>query len=315
MANPVAIVDSGNRVSVGNQSFESTFGPAGQLAVSELGLGGLLTTDASSRPTEVETSKGTFLVSARLLNEPGGEQRTLVVMTDVTELRRLQEDHRRRSVLAEIGAIVSGINHEIMNILSPVGFYLQKAKDACAGGDGAAPLSVVTQRIESLDRLCRDLRAYYKSPDLSLRSVALNDLVGNTLSDLAQTQGSDWVPPSLSGLNLSVTADSQKLRQVLLNVIKNAWEAMQGVSEKRWSVEAFPSDKDVLIRITDSGPGVPPDSMERLFEPFFTTKGDCGTGLGLAVAARIAEAHGAGIAVDSIPDKGTTVTLRWPSGR
>ncbi len=178
----------------------------------------------------------------------------------------------------------------------------------------AVPLSVVTQRFESLERMSSDLKTYYKSPTISPRSVALDDLVGSILLDLAIAHDATWVPPCLSGLGLSVLADPQRLRQALLNIIKNAWEAMHGVSEKKWSIKASSSGKNTVIQITDLGPGILPSLTNRLFEPFFSTKGDRGTGLGLGIAKRIAEAHGAEIALASSPDKGTTVTLRWPAG-
>ncbi|MHC4247746.1 MAG: ATP-binding protein [Planctomycetota bacterium] len=315
MANPVALVDSKGSILSCNPAFRHVFETSAGSGMAELGLDRILDHADLPNPAEIEATGGTFLVSARAVGGPSTAQRTLVVMTDVTDLRRLQDAERRQSALAELGTAISGINHEIMNILSPVGFYLQKAKDACDGEDGAAALSVVTQRIESLDRLCRDLRAYYRSPTLSLRSVHLGDLVGNALADLSQTQGPGWVPPHLTGLDVSVLADPRRLKQVLLNVIKNAWEAMQGVSEKNWTIGASSSDGCVVIRITDSGAGIPSSLMARLFEPFFTTKGDGGTGLGLAVAKRIAKAHGAEIAMDGSSDKGTTVTLRWPASR
>jgi len=312
MTNPVALVDSTGRILSVNTAFRSMTGSSAHPTLRELGLDKALDPGAISSPVEIETPQGIFLVSARTVEGPEPEQSILVVMTDMTDLRRLQEADRRRSVLAELGTTISSINHEIVNILSPVNFNLRKLEKACAGGTGEVPLSVVTQRFEALDRVCRDLRAYYKSPSISLRGVALDDLVENILSDLAQTQGAAWVPPSLSGLGLSVLADPQRLRQALLNIIKNAWEAMHDISEKKWNIEASASEDNVVIRITDFGPGIPPDLVKQLFRPFFTTKGDHGTGLGLAVAKKIVEAHGADIAVESRPGKGTTVVLRWP---
>ena len=121
------------------------------------------------------------------------------------------------------------------------------------------------------------------------------------------------MPPESSGLELSINADPQKAKQVFLNVLKNAWEAMSGSEVRKWSVTARAENGRVAAEIRDSGPGIAPEHIKRLFEPFFTTKRERGTGLGLAISRRIVEAHGGELSAESRPGEGACFRLLWPA--
>jgi len=106
-----------------------------------------------------------------------------------------------------------------------------------------------------------------------------------------------------------VEADAELLKIVFQNLLVNGAHAMQG--QGRIDVTLQPRDGALRIDVRDTGPGIPPDVLEKLFTPFFTTKARC-TGLGLSTAKRIMEAHGGTIAVQSSPGGGTTVALTLP---
>ncbi|HOX05259.1 MAG TPA: ATP-binding protein [Planctomycetota bacterium] len=311
MTNAVALVARDGRVAGCNPAFERAFGVSeGGAAPSQI-LEELIRAADAGASRELETPHGIFLANARRLE--GREGLTLAVLTDVSELRRLQEADRKRAALAEIGATVSAINHEIGNILAPLGYQLKKLGQAGRMEEAVEPLQVVRDRISALERLGRELREFYKEPRLTLRRVRVGDVVESTMADLRAAAGAGWVSPETSGLEAEVSADIQKLKQVLLNLAKNAWEAMQESGRRRWSVTAASEGRKVVIVIRDSGSGIPPDCLKRLFQPFFTTKKERGTGLGLATARRIVEAHGAEIEVESVQGEGTAFTLRWPT--
>jgi signal transduction histidine kinase len=312
MTNAVALIAKDGCVVGCNPAFERAFGLSAGQAMPTSGLDELLRTGDSSGSHEMETPYGTFLVNARRLE--GRDGVTLAVLTDVTELRRLQEADRKRAALAEIGATVSAINHEVGNILAPLGYQFKKLGQAGRLEDTIQPLQIARDRLAALERLGRELREFYKEPQLLLRKVRLRDVVDSTLADLRAAAGTAWVSPETSGLDAEVTADIQKLKQVLLNLAKNAWEAMQDATPKQWAVTARPDGRTVVITVRDSGPGIPPEYQKRLFQPFFTTKKERGTGLGLAIVRRIVEAHGAEIGVESAPGTGTAFVLRWPMG-
>lgn len=310
MTNAVALVAPDGRVTGCNPAFERAFGIAGGRGMPPAAVASMRDVERSGGTREVETPHGTFLVSARRLEGPDGV--TLAVLTDITELRRLQEADRKRAALAELGTTISSINHEIGNILSPLSHQIGKIAQAGSLEEVARPVQVARDRVAALERLGRELREFYREPQLAPRRVRLRDAVEGALSDLRVPAGGAWVPPELSGLDLEVTADIQKLKQVLLNVLKNAWEAMQEQSVKTWAVSARVDGTRAVITVRDSGPGIPPGLRGRLFQPFFTTKKERGTGLGLAIARRIVEAHGAEIAVESAAGGGTAFAIRWP---
>jgi signal transduction histidine kinase len=310
MTNAVALLARDGRVLSCNPAFQRAFGAAEGQVIPSVASDALAEAGSSGASRELETPHGTFLVSARKLEGPDGV--TLAVLTDVTELRRLQEADRRKAALAELGATVSSINHEIGNIISPLGYQLGKISRAGSMEEVAGPLRVATDRVAALERLGRELREFYKEPQLSLRRVRLRDVVESALADVRSGAGGAWTAPELSGLDLEVTADVQKLKQVLLNVVKNAWEAMQESPRREWAIAALAEADKAVITVRDSGTGIPPECKKRLFQPFFTTKKERGTGLGLATVRRITEAHGAGIEIESDPAAGTTVTFRWP---
>jgi signal transduction histidine kinase len=108
-----------------------------------------------------------------------------------------------------------------------------------------------------------------------------------------------------------LAADSGKLRQVLLNVLLNAHQSIDG--EGTVSVSASPEGPDQIISVRDTGCGIPAEALDRVFWPFYTTK-EKGTGLGLAVAAQIMESHGGALEVESAVGKGSTFRIRLPKG-
>jgi signal transduction histidine kinase len=113
-----------------------------------------------------------------------------------------------------------------------------------------------------------------------------------------------------------VPSDIQQLNHVFMNIILNAAEAMEGTG--RLTIETLPSDNgcSVLIRISDTGPGIPEDAIPHIFEPFFTTKEEGkGTGLGLSLAFGIIENHNGRIRAESEPGRGTTFTIELPMSR
>jgi signal transduction histidine kinase len=115
-----------------------------------------------------------------------------------------------------------------------------------------------------------------------------------------------------SAPGLTLLGDPQRLKQVLLNLCRNAIEAMPAGG--LLTLRARCQDGEVVLEVSDTGVGIPADALERVFEPFYTTK-EAGTGLGLAVCRRIVEAHGGRLSVRSQPDRGTTIQVHLPLHR
>jgi signal transduction histidine kinase len=310
LANSVALVDEEGRVVTCNPIFRSTFGGDAGVNIADLGLSVLI--GPVSLPVEVHTGGRVFIASGRRLEGDWGGPASVIVLTDVTELHRLQDEAGRRKALAKIGAAVASVSHEVMNVLAPVTIYLDVARRHCATEEATKALGSAQSRLAELTRLTDELRDYYREPRLSSIAIRLADAVASCLSDLKATAGGGWSPPGLGGLGVTLRADPQKLKQTLMNVLKNAWEAMAETDRKEWSVRSRVEDGRAFIEVRDTGTGLSAEEAGKAFEPFYSTKPRRGAGLGLAIAQRIAEAHGAKITIAGEPGSGATVTIAWP---
>ncbi len=309
MTNAVAVFDSNEYLLNCNPAFFGLFPEATGQQLSALGFD-LKTLQKSNLPREVRIGNKDLLVSSRLL--PGRENRMILVIMDVTELHRLQEIDRRKEALAEIGATVSSINHEIGNIISPLSHLLTKAISSPEQDKSNKCISSALDRVNMMEKLSGELREFYKNPEITPRSTSLAIVVESALCDL-RASNTSWSEPDKIGLETNVWADPQKFRQVILNLLKNAHESISESPGKVWSIHATTANDQVNIQINDSGPGIQDKNLKRIFEPFYSTKNDRGTGLGLAVVRRIVEAHGAQISVSSQLNVRTTFSLLWPA--
>ena len=111
--------------------------------------------------------------------------------------------------------------------------------------------------------------------------------------------------------DLSVTADFAQTELVLINLVKNAVEALSGREHGSIQLRAFREANAVLIRVEDNGSGIPDDMLEDIFVPFYTTKAN-GTGIGLSLSKQIMQNHGGSVSVSSVPGKGSKFTLKFP---
>lgn len=221
-------------------------------------------------------------------------------------------DPSRAEPGAPTGEVLASLNHEVMNVLAPVTMFLDVARRGCSGAEAAKAIDSAQSRLRELTRLGDELRDYYREPKLSPVAISLADAVASCLAELAAAADDGWSPPELVGLDVKLRADPQKLKKVLLSVLENAREAMADVERKAWSVRASVADGRARIEVRDSGVGLAPEEAAKAFDLFRSTKPRSGAGLGLAVARRIAEAHGGEITMSGEPGRGATVMIAWP---
>jgi len=207
--------------------------------------------------------------------------------------------------------LIRVLTHEIMNTLTPVTSLAQTTTtmldDPEATEDIREAVTTIARRSEGLMKFVARYRELLKVPQPDIGSVSVVDalqgvstLLGDELEELNFTI--DVVPPSLE-----VQADSQLLDQVLLNLVRNAIDAMQGTESPLLELGARLDYGRVVIKVTDNGSGIADESIEQIFVPFFTTKRD-GSGIGLSLSRQIMTAHGGDIVVNS-DTGGTTVSL------
>ncbi len=260
--------------------------------------------------------------SQSILKDPGGDEIGLIlIFQDLTEFRQMQEQVRRMDRLAVAGELAAGIAHEIKNPLASLSGSIQMLRDEVDFGPMQQRLMDITMReAERLNALVNEFLLFARPERAVDRSVEVNEVIEDTLEMLKNS-------PELSrpiriektlSKNLWVHIDSQRLQQVIWNLVLNAVQEMKNsgrlsvataISSKRGSGDA--QEKLAEISISDTGPGILPENQGKVFDPFFTTK-DQGTGLGLTIVHRIVENYDGKIFLDSDGRSGTTFTLHFP---
>jgi len=232
------------------------------------------------------------------------------------ELRRMQAQMIQSEKMVAIGKLAAGVAHEINNPLTGVltnsSLMLEDLADDHPWREDIQTIVNETLRCRKIVKGLLDFSRQTK-PQRTL--LDLNQVVEDTLS-LVRNQTvfrSIRIVYELDPHLPSVLADADQMRQVVLNIVLNAAEAMVQGGELRLASSPDVPRKAVELRISDTGPGIPDEVRARIFEPFFTTK-KTGTGLGLAVAYGIIERHHGQIRIDSTRGKGTTFTISVPIG-
>mgnify|MGYP002641806735 CR=1 FL=1 len=225
----------------------------------------------------------------------------------------------RSERMATVGRIAAHVTHEIRNPLSSISLnteLLEEELIEAQGMEQAAESRVLLAAIQKeVDRLtdfteeylrfARLPRPHLEEEDLQVVLLDLLTFMGTELADMGVT-----VEQTLQPGVTSVRADENQLRQALLNLLRNAGEAMtaQGGTLK---ISTRHDGDQVELRLEDSGPGITPEDQKRIFEPFFSTK-ETGTGLGLALTQQIFLEHGGTIEVESVEGEGTCFVVRLP---
>jgi two-component system, NtrC family, sensor histidine kinase HydH len=249
-----------------------------------------------------------------------------------TVVECLHESHRataRAEQMAAVGQLAAGLAHELRNPLMAMKILLQTAmEDGPAGGLQGRDLEVMEEEISRLDLTLRAFLDYARPPRLDKQPILVRDLVTSTVELLARQARECGVEIQVDvpARVVAVRADGGQLRQVLLNLLLNALEASPSGSVVSVRLRFVPEAADNLpdaaaglvqwveVEVADRGSGIAAELGERIFEPFFSSKAT-GTGLGLPICRRIAQAHGGQITADNRPGGGAVFTLRLPVGR
>jgi signal transduction histidine kinase len=231
------------------------------------------------------------------------------------------EESERRKRLALVGTMAAGVAHEIKNPLASIKGAAQLVQRELEGketANGAGEyLKLLVGEVDRLNGVVEDFLAYARPREPRRRDASLNELVEEVLK-LQRTalpagvELKSQLDPSLP----VVSVDPELLKQALINVLKNAIDAVAGngtITVRTGSLQGTLRSYEV-VEIEDTGPGVPLGDVERLFQPFYTTK-TRGTGLGLAIAARVMEAHDGQIAVENAVPHGAKFSFHIPRRR
>jgi PAS domain S-box-containing protein len=236
---------------------------------------------------------------------------------DITAVTEMQTRLSRAERLATLGQVAAGIAHEIRNPLVGIGSTASLLREDMDPADPRrADLDVILDETRRLDRIVNQIIDYVRPRALTPVLFPMEELVRETLSLLNSAVSAKRLkldvacPPNLP----PVQADRDQIKQVVLNVVRNAVEALGEGGKIEVALAASSRDQEpgLLVRVRDWGPGIPTEHLSRIFEPFFTMGKPQGTGLGLAICRNIVEAHRGLLQVDSEQGAGTTVRLWLP---
>ncbi len=234
------------------------------------------------------------------------------IMRDITEYTAMEERVLQTERLAAVGNTVAHIAHEIKNPLLIIGGFARQLIKSPGLDDGARQkLSIIAEEVSSLENLIAEMRDFVRRPPAQKRPGQIAAVIQGALEMFQDTfkEHNIQVRQVKAAALPSVTFDPRQVHQVLVNLFKNALEAMPGGGEITIS-SRVKGDK-VEISVTDTGAGLSPEASANIFRPYFTTK-EKGTGLGLAICQSIMEEHGGCIFADSQPGQGATFTMQLP---
>jgi signal transduction histidine kinase len=248
----------------------------------------------------------------------------LCLITDITEVTRLREQVVLKRNLESLGEMSAGLAHEFKNAMAALHGYAQFLQSIDHDERGKAAAEALLQEVRSLSEMITSFLNFARPQPLQLEEVDLSELIGECAVELKPlfneravelvTRGSADVASAHSGT--AVQADARMLRQALLNLLRNAAEAIPDEQpQRRVSVHTSPETDNqkewATITIRDTGPGIADTDRQKIFIPFFTTKSG-GHGIGLALAHRVIAEHGGALTAGNAPEGGAIFTIRMP---
>ena len=256
---------------------------------------------------------------ALLTDRRGNVVGAVKVFQDLSEVTKLREQVRQKDRLAALGQMAATVAHEIRNPLGGIeGFAALLARDIPDDDSRKRLVENILAGARSLNRVVSELLAFTRPMELKFEEVDCEDLLRSVLAFAEDEANGVAVHIAFepAGKPLKLDGDAEMLRQALLNLVLNAFQSMPRGGELRISISPDQASEQgvpsLRIALTDTGCGIPQETVPRIFEPFFTTK-ERGTGLGLSLAGRVIEGHGGRITVRSEQGVGSTFEVHLPS--
>jgi two-component system, sporulation sensor kinase E len=275
------------------------------------------TLDQPTNPLEKEREDAKRLAVTTAQFDLVRESGLIMLMQDVSTLRRAEWEMFQVEKMSALGRLAASVAHEVRNPLGAIGIQLQLLEEDLSGLDSllhdrlSRRLNIAQQEMKRLDRIVHNFLRFSRTPKLDLTPISLNDVVRHVfelVSPEAKEQGI-FLSLALDKNLPTVAGDESQLGQAILNIIVNAFQAIEGegvVEARTW----FMSD-EVCLTLSDTGCGIPQEEIDRIFEVYYTTR-DEGTGLGLSIAQKIIFQHGGHIDLSSEERKGTRFEVHFP---
>ncbi len=281
----------------------------------------VIRTEKAFRGNEIElkTRMGkTLYINAysSLIKSPSGKKLGVAMLTeDITDKKKMEKIMQRADKLAALGQLSLGLSHQIRTPLGTIKALTSLIKSDYPMNEQIVKyLNIIIDEVNRLDELSQKLLDYAGESYLKIEKVNINNLLLKVLflGKLNKLQAGIKIEESLAADLPLISGDKELLSHALMNLFMNAMEAI--ADEGYIKVNTFKDEEGAVIKIADSGIGIPAERFDRIFDPFYTDK-DNGTGLGLSVTHKIITDHGGHIDVESEVGAGTTFTVKLPGRR
>jgi PAS domain S-box-containing protein len=275
--------------------------------------------ELETRGAGEEKERGRFhftLGFAPVLDSAGSQVGSLLVIQDITSIKALEEQALRSSRLAAMGEVAAELAHEIRNPLGSIEIFATLLSRDLGDPANRKLADNIVLGVKSLNAVVSNMLTFTRRIEINPEPLDINELVEETFSFMEELLKAQEIRLEMRlAHNLDVLeADSELLKQVLLNLAQNSIQAMGGGGTLTVSTAAAPAEESeaaVVVEVKDTGCGIDPRYLSRIFDPFFSTRKG-GTGLGLSVASQIVGQHGGVIQADSEPGKGTRMRITLP---
>ncbi|MHB8876190.1 MAG: two-component system sensor histidine kinase NtrB [Myxococcaceae bacterium] len=259
----------------------------------------------------VHTGGGPRIIGLAVTTLEGKKRSTLIVFQDLTDLRRAEDEMRRVDHLASLGKLSAQLAHEIRNPLASMRGSAQMLAGEARSDDASKRLAnILIRESDRLATLVDDFLRFARPGPPELMHQDLKLLVAETVEMLRADPMAGGIEIELALEDVQAQVDPAQIRQVLINLLRNAFAAVGAGG--RVVVRVARQDGQARIGVWDSAGSIPPSDLTRIFDPFFTTRKN-GTGLGLSTAHSIIQAHGGMIHVRSSPSEGTEFVVGLPA--
>jgi PAS domain S-box-containing protein len=242
----------------------------------------------------------------------GAQKGYVLVLEDITERKKIEEELFRATKHASIGRLAAGVAHEIGNPLASISSLVQELQSEDLTSFASVSLTTINQHVHRIARIVRNLGDFARLYPRQKIPTSLKDVLENTLNLVRYDRNFKKIEIHTDVRDTPpLKIDPDQIQQVFLNLVLNARDAMPEGGSLEISVR--PSDGHVEMLFVDTGRGIDPEVRDKVFDPFFSTKGPTkGTGLGLSICYSIIKDHGGTIEIESEKDKGTRFIIRMP---
>jgi len=311
----IVVVDPEGRVSMMNRSAEKLLGTshADALGKSFNSLDFTATKDGPETTLTVAEKRYSVIISrSDVVDAEGFLRGRVILIQDITRLRELETRHERNQRLIAMGEMAAKLVHEIRNPLCSIELYASMLEKEVVAPSQRELASGISAGIGNLNNILTNMLFFARPHKPSLKTLRLDAVIEESIRPLLPMMEARNVRVERSLMEQKVIGDAELFKQVFMNVLINAAQAMPdgGVVDVKMSKEGGM----IATRVKDTGTGIPRENLEKIFDPFFTTK-DTGTGLGLVIASNIMQANGGYIKAESEPGGGSVFSLYFPLGR